>query len=161
MILNTKTPVTTTTMMIMITIKITIIKIMLMIVSMVARSRVRVLAAWILESWVRIPFKTWMFVRVFLCCAVLCMHRPWDGLITCPRNPDKCLNWFIISGVTQNWNRSQGLMRNIWWWWWEGDDNIHRHEDDVVDDGDDYYVDDSEVDGNSKMYYDHHIYICI
>jgi hypothetical protein len=29
-----------------------------------------VLAAWTLGSWVRIPFKAWMFVLVFLCCAV-------------------------------------------------------------------------------------------
>jgi hypothetical protein len=35
-------------------------------------SEVWVLASWFLGSWVRIPLKTWMFVRVFLCCVVLC-----------------------------------------------------------------------------------------
>jgi hypothetical protein len=30
-----------------------------------------VLAGWLLGSWVRIPLKVWMFVRVFLCCVVL------------------------------------------------------------------------------------------
>jgi hypothetical protein len=31
-----------------------------------------VLVGWLLGEWVRIPLKTWMFVRVFLCCVVLC-----------------------------------------------------------------------------------------
>jgi hypothetical protein len=33
-----------------------------------------------------------MFVRVFLCCVVLCRWRPCDGLITRPRSPTICLN---------------------------------------------------------------------
>jgi hypothetical protein len=41
-----------------------------------------VLAGWLLGSWVRNPLKAWMFVRVFLCCVVLCRQRPCDGLIT-------------------------------------------------------------------------------
>jgi hypothetical protein len=36
------------------------------------RSEARVLAGWLLGSWVRVPLKAWMFVRVFLCCVVLC-----------------------------------------------------------------------------------------
>jgi hypothetical protein len=36
------------------------------------RSEVWILAIWLLGSWVRIPLKAWMFVRVFLCCVVLC-----------------------------------------------------------------------------------------
>jgi hypothetical protein len=31
-----------------------------------------VLGGWLLGSWVRIPLKAWMFVRVFLCYVVLC-----------------------------------------------------------------------------------------
>jgi hypothetical protein len=30
------------------------------------------LESWLLGSWIRIPLKAWMFVRVFLCCVVLC-----------------------------------------------------------------------------------------
>jgi hypothetical protein len=30
-----------------------------------------------------------MFVRVFLCCAVLCRYRTCDGLIPHPRSPTK------------------------------------------------------------------------
>jgi hypothetical protein len=41
-------------------------------VTVVVRSKAWVLAGWLLGSWVRIPLKAWMFVRVFLCCAVLC-----------------------------------------------------------------------------------------
>jgi hypothetical protein len=40
-------------------------------VKMVVRSESWVLAGWLLESWVRIPFKAWMFVLVFLHCPVL------------------------------------------------------------------------------------------
>jgi hypothetical protein len=36
------------------------------------RSEEWVLASWLLGSWVRILLKAWMFVRVFLCCVVLC-----------------------------------------------------------------------------------------
>jgi hypothetical protein len=53
---------------------------------------VRCEAGWLLGSWVRIPLKAWMFVRVFLCCVVLCRYRPCDGLITRPRSPAICLN---------------------------------------------------------------------
>jgi hypothetical protein len=35
-------------------------------------SEAKVLAGWLLGSWVRIPLKAWIFVRVFLCCVVLC-----------------------------------------------------------------------------------------
>jgi hypothetical protein len=41
-------------------------------VTVAARSKVQVLAAWLLGSWVRIPLEPWMFVFVFLCCVVLC-----------------------------------------------------------------------------------------
>jgi hypothetical protein len=41
-------------------------------VTIAVRSEAWVLAGWLLESWVRIPLKAWMFVRVFLCCVVLC-----------------------------------------------------------------------------------------
>jgi hypothetical protein len=41
-------------------------------VTVAVRSEASVLAGWLLGSWVRIPLKTWMFVRVFLCCVVLC-----------------------------------------------------------------------------------------
>jgi hypothetical protein len=51
-----------------------------------------VLAGWLLGSGVRIPLKAWMFVRIFLCCVVLCTYRPCDGLITRPGNPTICLN---------------------------------------------------------------------
>lgn len=46
------------------------------------------LIAQALGSWVRMPLKTWMFVRVFPCCAVLCRKRPCDGIIA----PAKCLS---------------------------------------------------------------------
>jgi hypothetical protein len=59
---------------------------------MAVRSEESVLAGWLLGSWVRIPLKAWMFVRVFLCCVVLCKYRPCDGLITHPRSPTICLN---------------------------------------------------------------------
>jgi Na+-translocating ferredoxin:NAD+ oxidoreductase RnfD subunit len=51
------------------------IKILLVIkspVTVAVRSQAWVLAGWLLGSWVRIPLKAWMFVRVFLCCVVLC-----------------------------------------------------------------------------------------
>jgi hypothetical protein len=35
-------------------------------------SEAKALLAWILRSLVRIPFKAWLFVLVFLCCDVLC-----------------------------------------------------------------------------------------
>jgi hypothetical protein len=41
-------------------------------VTVAVRSEASVLAGWLLRSWVRIPLKALMFVRVFLCCVVLC-----------------------------------------------------------------------------------------
>jgi hypothetical protein len=41
-------------------------------VTVVVRSEAWVLAGWLLGSWVRVPLKAWMFVRVFLCCVILC-----------------------------------------------------------------------------------------
>jgi hypothetical protein len=41
-------------------------------VTVAVRSEAWVLAGWLLGSWVRIPLKAWLFVRVFLCCVVLC-----------------------------------------------------------------------------------------
>jgi hypothetical protein len=41
-------------------------------VTVAVRSEAWVLAGWLLGSWVRIPLKAGMFVRVFLCCVVLC-----------------------------------------------------------------------------------------
>jgi hypothetical protein len=61
-------------------------------VTVAVRSEAWVLAGWLLGSWVRIPLKAWMFVRVFLCCVVLCRQRPCDGLITRPRSPTISLN---------------------------------------------------------------------
>jgi hypothetical protein len=61
-------------------------------VTVAVRSEAWVLSGWLLGSWIRIPLKAWMFVRVFLCCVVLCRLRPCDGLITRPRSPTICLN---------------------------------------------------------------------
>jgi hypothetical protein len=61
-------------------------------VTVAVRSEAWVLAGWLLWSWVRIPLKAWMFVRVFLCFVVLCRYRHCDGLITRPRSPTICLN---------------------------------------------------------------------
>jgi hypothetical protein len=61
-------------------------------VTVALRSEVWVLAGWLLGSWVQILLKAWMFVRVFLCCVVVCRQRPCDGLITRPRSPTICLN---------------------------------------------------------------------
>jgi hypothetical protein len=41
-------------------------------ITVAVRSETWVLAGWLLGSWVRIPLKEWMFVRVCLCCIVLC-----------------------------------------------------------------------------------------
>jgi hypothetical protein len=41
-------------------------------VTVAVRSEAWVLAGWLLGSWVLIPLKARMFVRVFLCCVVLC-----------------------------------------------------------------------------------------
>jgi hypothetical protein len=41
-------------------------------VTMAVQSEAWVLASWLLGSWVKIPLKAWMFVRIFLCCVVLC-----------------------------------------------------------------------------------------
>jgi hypothetical protein len=41
-------------------------------VTVAVRSEAWVLAGWLLGSWVLIPLKAWMFIRVFLCCVVLC-----------------------------------------------------------------------------------------
>jgi hypothetical protein len=43
-----------------------------LLVTVAVRSEAWVLVGWLLGSWVRIPLKAWMFVRVFLCCVVLC-----------------------------------------------------------------------------------------
>jgi hypothetical protein len=41
-------------------------------VTVAVRSEAWVLAGRLLGSWVRFPLKAWLFVRVFLCCVVLC-----------------------------------------------------------------------------------------
>jgi hypothetical protein len=51
-------------------------------VTVAMRSEAWVLAGWLLGSWVRIPLKAWMFVRVLLCCVVLCTIRDCN-LETC------------------------------------------------------------------------------
>jgi hypothetical protein len=56
------------------------------------RGQAKVWIAWTLRSWVRIPFKAWMFVLYF-CVVVSCL---WDGPIQ--RRPTKCLN----------------ILRNLW-----------------------------------------------
>jgi hypothetical protein len=61
-------------------------------VTVAVRSEAWVLGGWLLGSWVRILLKAWMFVRVFLCCVVLCRYRPCDGLFTHPRSPTICIN---------------------------------------------------------------------
>jgi hypothetical protein len=48
-------------------------------VPVAARSKVQVLTAWLLGSWVRIPLGTWMFVFEFVLPCALC-----EGLITRP-----------------------------------------------------------------------------
>jgi hypothetical protein len=50
-----------------------------------ARSKVWVLAAWILGSRIRTPLNAWMFVLVFLC-----RYRPCDGPTSRPRSPTNC-----------------------------------------------------------------------
>jgi len=47
------------------------------VITVPARPKAWGLAAWTLRSWVRIPLKAWMFVPVFLCCAVLWRQMPW------------------------------------------------------------------------------------
>jgi hypothetical protein len=47
-----------------------------MTVRVAARYEAKVLSAWTLRSWVRIPFKARMFVLVSLCFVVLCKWRP-------------------------------------------------------------------------------------
>jgi hypothetical protein len=42
------------------------------LVTVAVRSEAWVLAGWLLGSWVRFQLQAWMFVRVFLCCVVLC-----------------------------------------------------------------------------------------
>jgi hypothetical protein len=44
-----------------------------LLVTVVARSGAWALIIWTLESWVRIPLKTWMFVRV--CVVLSCVDR--------------------------------------------------------------------------------------
>jgi hypothetical protein len=61
-------------------------------VTVAVRSEAWVLAGWLVGSWVRSPLKARMFVRVFLCCVVLCRYRPCDWLITRPRSSTICLN---------------------------------------------------------------------
>jgi hypothetical protein len=70
-----------------------ILRIIYMPVTVAMLSEAWILAGWLLGSWVRIPLKAWMLVRVFLCCVVLCRLRPCDGLITRPRSPTVCLNY--------------------------------------------------------------------
>jgi hypothetical protein len=65
-------------------------QLLLMPVTVAVRSEALVLAGLLLGSWVRIPLKAWTFVRVFMCCVVLCRQRPCDRLITRPRSV--CLN---------------------------------------------------------------------
>jgi hypothetical protein len=43
-----------------------------LLVTEAVRSEAWVLVGWLLGSWVRVPLKAWMFVRVFLCCVVMC-----------------------------------------------------------------------------------------
>jgi hypothetical protein len=40
---------------------------------------------------VRIPFRTWVYTRASLCCAVLCRQRPCYGPSICPRSNVKVL----------------------------------------------------------------------
>jgi hypothetical protein len=49
-----------------------VIRNILLPVTVAVRSEAWDLAGWLLGSWVRVPLKAWMFVRVFLCCVVLC-----------------------------------------------------------------------------------------
>jgi hypothetical protein len=53
-------------------------------------SKAYVLAAWVLGSWVRIPFEAWMFIFVFLCCALLWRQRHCVGVIRRPGSPTRC-----------------------------------------------------------------------
>jgi hypothetical protein len=76
-----------------------------------------------LGSWVRFPFKAWMFV----CAFILCLCCPCDGLITSPRSPTVCVLFFIIipSGVILESTWYCGHYWHIvpapgdrWWWLW-------------------------------------------
>ncbi|KDR19807.1 hypothetical protein L798_04740 [Zootermopsis nevadensis] len=58
-------------------------------------------AAWSLGPWVRIPLKAWMFVRVFLCCAILCTGR---GLATGQSLIQGVLPTIYRSKPTKSWD---------------------------------------------------------
>jgi len=55
--------------------------------------------AWTLGSRVRIPLGAFIYVRVFLCCVVLCRQRPCVGLIPRPGCLNRCRNRIISSEV--------------------------------------------------------------
>jgi hypothetical protein len=62
---------------------------------------------------VRIPLKAWMFVRVFLCCVVLCRWKPCDELISRPRSLTICRNRLgnqkIRGGELDSWSQWRRL----------------------------------------------------
>jgi hypothetical protein len=68
-------------------------------VTVAVRSEAWVLTGWLLGSWVRIPLKAWMFVRVFLCWKLSCVGI---GLAT---------GWSLVQGVLSYVkNRSRNLL---------------------------------------------------
>jgi hypothetical protein len=49
-----------------------------------------------------------MDVRVFLCCAILCRLRPWDGPIPVQGILSKCLNGFTVTEVHSESEQPRG-----------------------------------------------------
>jgi hypothetical protein len=79
-------------------------------------------------SQVWIPLKALMFVRVFLCCIVLCRYRPCDRLISRTGCRGVCSDRIIISLVIQNTNWQQIVIRKRWWRWLESRVNYSTDE---------------------------------
>jgi hypothetical protein len=80
-------------------------------------------AAWILGTWVLIPFNVWMFVLVFfvLCCPLKAGTSRRTDLT--PKKPYQVWYKFIILEVILIWYRPQGLIR-------KADNNNSKREDD-------------------------------
>jgi hypothetical protein len=66
-----------------------------------------------MKSWGRISLQEWIYGRVFLFYAILCMQGPRDGPIPRPRNPAKIpLKGFIVSEMNSNSEQARGT--NQW-----------------------------------------------
>jgi hypothetical protein len=65
-------------------------------------------------SWVQISVWAWMYVLVaFSACIVLCMKRPWDGVILCQWSSLGSLT-FIVYKLILNWNSPKDLIHKDW-----------------------------------------------